>query len=81
MSRSKLKHSIATVAVGVLAASGLITYNGHAGLGASVYHHNQTELEFARVAAITDGTSNTVMFGVRAAAPADLGPGTDAPGP
>jgi hypothetical protein len=59
-----LKHSIATVAVaaGVLAAagpasagthqSGLIGYNGHAG-----------------VAAATDGTSNTVMFAARAAAP------------
>ena len=61
-----LKHSIATVAVaaGVLAAAGpasagthpsdLIAYNGHAGLGA----------------AVTDGTSNTIMFGARAAAPA-----------
>jgi hypothetical protein len=60
-----LKHSIATVAVaaGVLAAagpasagthqSGLIGYNGHAGLGAVV----------------SDGTSNTIMFGARAAAP------------
>ena len=44
-----------------------IIYNGHAGLGASAYQHNQTELEFARVAAITDGTSNTIMFGARAA--------------
>ena len=63
-----LKHSLATVAVaaGVLAAAGpasagthqagLITYNGHAGLGASVYQHNQTDL------GITDGTSNTIMF-------------------
>ena len=78
-----LKRSIATVAVaaGALAAAGsasagthqpgLITYNGHAGLGASVYQHNQTELEFVRVAAITDGTSNTIMFGERAAAPTD----------
>ena len=73
----KLKHSIATVAVaaGVLAAagsasagthqSGLITYNGHAGLGASVYQHNQTELEFLALSGIQDGTSNTVMFGAR----------------
>ena len=63
-----LKHSIATVAVaaGLLAAagpasagthqSGLIGYNGHAGLGA----------------AVSDGTSNTIMFGARAAAPKDL---------
>jgi hypothetical protein len=44
-----LKHSLATVAVAVLAAAGLasagthesgvVGYNGHAGLGASVYQH------------------------------------------
>jgi len=51
-----LKHSLAIVAV----ATGLL-YNGHAGLGASVYQHNQTDLEFV------DGTSNTIMFGVLAA--------------
>jgi hypothetical protein len=66
-----LKRSLATVAfaVGVLAAagpasaathqSGLVAYNGHAGLGSTG----------APVAGIQDGTSNTVMFGVRAAAP------------
>lgn len=77
-----LKHSLATVAVaaGLLAAtgsasaathqSGLIAYNGHAGLGASVYQHNQTDLEFLALAAgVTDGTSNTVMVGERAARP------------
>ena len=60
-----LKHSLVTVAVaaGLLAAagsasaathqSGLVGYNGHAGLGAGV----------------TDGTSNTIAFGARAAAP------------
>jgi len=50
-----LKHSLATLAVtaGVLSAAGPasaanhILYNGHAGLGA----------------ALTDGTSNTIMFG------------------
>jgi hypothetical protein len=53
-----LKHSIAAVAVavGLLAAagsasagthqSGVVAYNGHAGLGASVYQHDQTDLEF-----------------------------------
>ena len=52
-----LKHTLAIVivAVGVLASagsasagtlpSGLVLYNGHAGLGTSVYQHNQTELE------------------------------------
>ena len=60
-----LKHSLAIVAVaaGLLAAAGsasaathqsdVVLYNGHAGLGASV----------------TDGTSNTIAFGERAAAP------------
>ncbi len=73
------KRSLATaaaVAAAVLTAagpasagtrdSGLVAYNGHAGLGASVYQHNQTDLEFLVVAGIQDGTSNTVMFGVRA---------------
>ena len=89
-----LKHTLATVAVatGVLAAAGSasaatdqsdgVIYNGHAGLGASVYQHNQTDLEFllsspqtpgsagfrlgSRAAAVSDGTSNTIMFGLRA---------------
>jgi hypothetical protein len=68
-----LKHTLATLAVtaGVLVAAGaagaatdppgLIAYNGHAGLGAAVYQHNQTDLEFVR--GVTDGTSNTIMFG------------------
>src|SRR5215213_272833 len=86
-----LKRSLATVVVaaGVIAAagpasaktpqSGLVTYNGHAGLGASVYQHNQTDLEFLAFspqgpgsegfAGVTDGTSNTIMIGERAAAP------------
>ena len=93
-----LKHSLAIVAVGLLAAagsagaatheSGVVLYNGHAGLGASVYQHNQTDLEFlafspqgpgsdgvrrgsndAPAAGVTDGTSNTIAFGERAAAP------------
>jgi len=76
---SNLKHSLVTVAVaaGLLAAAGSasagthqpgITYNGHAGLGASVYQHNQTDHD-AVAAGVTDGTSNTMMFGERAAAP------------
>jgi hypothetical protein len=74
-----LKRSLATVVVaaGVIAAagpasaktpqSGLVTYNGHAGLGASAYQHNQTDLEFSAVsphapaAGVQDGTSNTIM--------------------
>ena len=42
-----------------------------AGLGASVYQHNQTDLEFlaAPQGHIADGTSNTIMFGERAAPP------------
>jgi hypothetical protein len=50
-----LTHSLATVAVaaGLLVAagpasaqSGLVAYNGHAGLGMPVYQHNQSDLEF-----------------------------------
>ena len=74
-----LKHSLATVAVatGLLAVAGsasagthppgLVAYSGHAGLGASVYQHNQTDLEF--LAGVTDGTSNTILVGERATAP------------
>ncbi len=53
-----LKRTLATVAVtaGVLAA---------AGPASAAYQHNQTDLEFA--AHITDGTSNTIMFGELAA--------------
>jgi hypothetical protein len=64
-----LKHSLATVAVtaAVLGAAGPasagtqqsgVLYNGHAGLGSNT----------ARAAGVSDGTSNTVMFGERAAA-------------
>jgi Protein of unknown function (DUF1559) len=63
-----LQRSLATVAVaaGLLAAAGsasaathpsdVIVYNGHAGLGA----------------AVQDGTSNTIAFGERAAAPREF---------
>ena len=42
----------------IAGAAGLITYNGHAGLGSN-----------ARTAAVSDGTSNTVMFAELAARP------------
>jgi hypothetical protein len=72
-----LKHRFATfaIAAGTLAAAGsaradahgLIVYNGHAGLGASVYQHNQSDLEFLaclpRATGVKDGTSNTLGFG------------------
>ena len=76
-----LKRSVAALAVttGLLAAAGpanAILYNGHAGLGSSVYQHNQTDLEFAASpqsataqgspvrADIVDGTSNTLQMGL-----------------
>ena len=65
MTRHNLHRTLATVAVaaGLLAAAApagadVIAYNGHAGLGANVYQHNQTDLEHL----IQDGTSNTIMF-------------------
>jgi hypothetical protein len=62
------RRSLATiVAVSAVLATatpaGAVIYNGHAGLGAS-YQHNQTDLEFA-AAATQDGTSNTLMVGLR----------------
>ena len=66
------KRSFATLAaVGAMLAAaapaGAVIYNGHAGLG-SAYEHNQTDLEFlasdgVRMAAVQDGTSNTLMVG------------------
>jgi hypothetical protein len=70
-----LKRWVATLTVtgGLLAAVGppsAILYNGHAGLGASVYQHNQTDLEFAKTSGVTtgiiDGTSNTLQTGLLA---------------
>ena len=62
MSRITLKHSLATVIV----AAGVVTAAGTA--SASVYQHDQTDLEFV---AVTDGTSNTIAFGVITARPAE----------
>jgi hypothetical protein len=67
-----LKRAVATVAVtaGLLAGAGpagaVVFYDGHAGLGASVYQHNQTDLEFlaAPQGHVTDGTSNTLQIGL-----------------
>ena len=64
--------AVLAVAGAMLATAGpagaAITYNGHAG-----YQHNQTDLEFLAfspqapgLADISDGTSNTMMFGVAA---------------
>ena len=87
----KLKRSFATVAVaaGVLVAaasasagnppSELVGYNGHAGLGASVYQHDQTDLEFL-AAGVMDGTSNTIAFGARVATPGGFSIGVDTSG-
>lgn len=70
-----LKHSLATVAVAVavLAAtgsasaathpSGLVAYNGHAGLGSND----------ALAAGVKDGTSNTITFGAQLILMADSG--------
>jgi hypothetical protein len=65
MTRPNLHRTLAAVAVavGLLAAAApaganVIAYNGHAGLGANVYQHNQTDLEHL----IQDGTSNTIVF-------------------
>ena len=68
------KRSLATLAAAgamlvAAAPAGAVIYNGHAGLGPS-YQHNQSDLEFLadsnhaiRIAAVQDGTSNTVMVG------------------
>jgi hypothetical protein len=80
-----LTHCLATVAiaVSVLATAGsanavtqqlgVIVYDGHAGLGASVYQHNQTDLESLAVSppatGVNDGTSNTIAFGEFSTAP------------
>jgi hypothetical protein len=56
-----IKHVIASAAV----AGGLLAAAGPAS-AASVYQHNQTDLEFL-ASAVTDGTSNTIMFGELAA--------------
>ncbi|HEY6888414.1 MAG TPA: hypothetical protein VI300_11560 [Solirubrobacter sp.] len=82
-----IKHPLPTVglAIAALAASGsasaatdqdLIVYNGHAGLGASTYQHNQTDLEWRTrslsATGFKDGTSNTIAFEARSPAPEKL---------
>jgi hypothetical protein len=52
-----IKYVIASAAV----AGGLLAAAGPA-CAASVYQHNQTDLEFL-ASSVTDGTSNTIMFG------------------
>ncbi len=66
-----LRHCLATIAiaVGALATAGsasaatqelgVIVYNGHAGLGASVYQHNQTDLEFLAFAPVAAGVGSS----------------------
>ena len=82
-----LKHSIATVAVaaGLLAAAGaanagtqqsdVIGYNGHAGLGASVYQHNQTDREYLALSPQGPG-SDGLRLGSHDALAADVKDGT-----
>jgi hypothetical protein len=41
-----LSAAVAALLVAPGSASAAVIYNGHAGLGASVYQHNQTDLEF-----------------------------------
>ena len=68
-------------AFAVAPAQADVSYNGHAGLGASVYQHNQSDREFlalgsidVHAAGITDGTSNTIFVGARTAiSMADMG--------
>ena len=82
-----IKRRLATVGlvVGAFTASGLasaatqpdaIVYNGHAGLGASLYQHNQTDLEWRAwspsAVGLTDGTSNTIASAEGSAAPEKL---------
>jgi hypothetical protein len=72
MFKTTVKRTVAALAVtaGLPAAAGpasAILHNGHAGLGANVYQHNQTDLEFAfspqgpRAEGIADGTSNILQ--------------------
>jgi hypothetical protein len=67
---SNCKHSLATVAV----AAGLLAAPGSASAGA--HQHNQPDLEFLVFSpqrsgseGVKDGTSNTIAFRARAAAP------------
>jgi hypothetical protein len=68
----QLLTTLAVTAAGALAVAGahqpaLVAYDGHAGLGASIYQRDQTDADFVVAAswrpriAVADGTSNTLL--------------------
>ena len=72
VSTKQLLTTLAVTAAGALAVAGahqpaLVAYDGHAGLGASVYQRDQTDADFVVAAswrpriAVADGTSNTLV--------------------
>jgi hypothetical protein len=72
ITRTLLLTALAAAFAVAPAQADVISYNGHAGLGSSVYQHNQSDREFiamgsidAHAASVTDGTSNTIFVGAR----------------